>query len=231
MSDENVVHEEEYKGYTIKIELDDDAGSPREWDNVGTMACWHSRYNLGDIQPKEDPVDFLCGLLGLDNGDYSHTRESLHILEAKMTKDFLILPLRVYEHSGITISTSNGYPYDDVWDAGQVGWIYITKKDAVKEWGKKVFTKAVADKAYNYLRGEVKTYDDYLTGNVYGYRVLDEDGELIESVWGFYPDHDDNTGYDYCLKEAKNIVDWKVEEADKQKWESLQEQEAAMVQV
>ena len=32
----------EYKGYTIKVKLDEDNESPREWDNLGTMTCFHS---------------------------------------------------------------------------------------------------------------------------------------------------------------------------------------------
>jgi hypothetical protein len=46
MSD--VVEEMEYKGYKIKIVFDEDIWSPRDWDNLGTMVCWHRRYKLGD---------------------------------------------------------------------------------------------------------------------------------------------------------------------------------------
>ncbi len=34
--------------YRLKIENDDWADSPREWDNLGHMICWHRNYNLGD---------------------------------------------------------------------------------------------------------------------------------------------------------------------------------------
>ena len=36
-------------GNTIKVFVDEDPQSPREWDNAGTMVCFHRRYNLGDI--------------------------------------------------------------------------------------------------------------------------------------------------------------------------------------
>jgi hypothetical protein len=39
----------------IRVIVDRDAESPREYDNVGTMACWHRRYKLGDVQPEERP--------------------------------------------------------------------------------------------------------------------------------------------------------------------------------
>lgn len=183
------VHEEEYKGFTIKIKYDDMRDDPRGWDNAGTMVCWHSRYNLGDQQPKESPEEFM---------------------EKITHKTHVILPLYLYDHSGITISTSYTYPYNDRWDAGQVGWIFISHEKAVEEWGKKRFTKKVEERAIRYLEGEVKTYDNYLTGQVYGFIVEDEDGEHIDSCWGFYPEEKDKTGYDYCLKEARDIVDFEV---------------------
>ena len=38
------------------------------------------------------------------------------------------------------------------------------------------------------LRGEVKVYDQYLQGDVYGYVIEDADGEEIDSSWGYYGD-------------------------------------------
>ncbi|MHC4619185.1 MAG: hypothetical protein ACYTEQ_15685 [Planctomycetota bacterium] len=32
----------------VRIEQDPDAESPREWDNLGIMVCFHGRYTLGD---------------------------------------------------------------------------------------------------------------------------------------------------------------------------------------
>ena len=29
--------------------------NPRDWDNLGVMACWHRRYDLGDEQPQCSP--------------------------------------------------------------------------------------------------------------------------------------------------------------------------------
>ena len=38
----------DYKGYIIEIEQDENPESPREWDNLTTMICFHKKYNLGD---------------------------------------------------------------------------------------------------------------------------------------------------------------------------------------
>lgn len=38
-------------GIIIKVLQDTSADSPREWSNLGVMACWHRNYTLGDVQP------------------------------------------------------------------------------------------------------------------------------------------------------------------------------------
>lgn len=48
------------------IEYDDHAESPREWDNLGTMVCWHRHYTLGDEQPHLDPTEYRLRMLGDD---------------------------------------------------------------------------------------------------------------------------------------------------------------------
>jgi hypothetical protein len=87
---------------TIKVMPDDTAESPREWDNLGVMACWHRRYNLGDVQPKEDPAEWL---------------------KENAPEGSVVLPLYLMDHSGISISTGS---FGDRWDSGQVGWIVAT---------------------------------------------------------------------------------------------------------
>ena len=50
--------------YTLKIVHDEDSIDPREdYDNFGKMACWHSRYNLGDKHDYHSPGAFLAGIV------------------------------------------------------------------------------------------------------------------------------------------------------------------------
>jgi len=73
----------------------------------------------------------------------------------------VILPLYLYDHSGITMNTTG---FSCPWDSGQVGWIYATKKDVKKWYGLKRINKPYIDKVREILLGEVKAYDRYLTG-------------------------------------------------------------------
>lgn len=56
-----IVSQDEYRGYTVKWEYDNDGciDSPREWCNVATFVCQHRDYQLGDRQDLETCVDEL----------------------------------------------------------------------------------------------------------------------------------------------------------------------------
>jgi hypothetical protein len=175
---------------TIKIEYDSDPMNPRtDWDNAGTMVCFHSRYNLGDEQPK---------------GSASEYRKDL-------PKGTLWLPLYLYDHSGITMSTGS---FSCGWDSGCVGFIYVTPETIAKEWG------GDREAAKRCLEAEVKVYDDYLTGAVFGYTIhkancCDSCGhnepEEIDSCWGFY-------GHDDALEGMKGNVDPEYHKALEEAW-------------
>jgi hypothetical protein len=174
----------EYKGYTITIEHDEQSDNPRDWDNLGVMVCWHRRYNLGDAHRYHSPNDFQ------------------EAIEAGEIDPAVMLPLYIYEHGGITMSTGGGrYPYNDPWDAGQVGWIYVSREAVRKEYSRKRISRKTLECARQVLECEVQTYDQFLTGDVYYYRIEDDDGNLIDAVGGLY-------GYEYALEEAKESADW-----------------------
>ena len=237
--------------YTLVILEDDDTGlyNPREeCDNLGTMMCWHRRYNLGDGHDYSEPRDFLQQLLYdecsspdyeygkpvydfIKNGHSENARlaynrslrewellENQHwssnsdwyvsssypasqkgeavpnwfldeCLSALKTSELMklieqtecavILPLFLYDHSGITMNTSG---FSCPWDAGQVGWIYASREDIKEEFGE--VTPETLEKTKEILQSEVKEYDYYLTGQCYGFKLY-QGAEEIDSCWGF----------------------------------------------
>lgn len=172
----------------IRIERDEHYDSPREWDNLGVMVCFHSRYDLGD---KHDYS--TSGFEG-----WNELREELEKEEGAI----VVLPLFLMDHSGISMSCSSSqFRACDAagWDWGCVGFIYASREKILKEWSKKRISKQLLKKVEEILVGEVKEYDQYLTGDVWGYIIEDDDGEHVESCWGFY-------GHDYCEKEAEDMV-------------------------
>ena len=162
---------------TLTIEQDQDSENPRTaYDNLGTMVCFHGRYNLGDKHDFDSPADFEA--------------------RRKQSDVVLCLPLYLYDHSGITIATK---PFSCPWDSGQVGYIYITREQVCKEYGCKRIGKKVLEKVAKVLQSEVETYDLYLRGEVYGYVIKDEQDGVIDSCWGFY-------GEDYCREQGEEAL-------------------------
>jgi hypothetical protein len=191
---ESPIHEEKYKGLTIKIFRDDDAQNPRENDNLATMLCRRDgRSSYGD--------------------DHGLARDE--IIAYVKRKDVISLPLLVYEHGGSTMRTTS---FSCRWDSGQAGFIVVTKERVKAEMARptkllkdgvnhklvpiKVITKKDLERVYALLRAEVEEYDNYLTGNVFGYVIEDKNGKQLDSVWGFFGDYNDG-----ALKEAQSYVD------------------------
>lgn len=169
----------EYKlpsGNVLTISNDDHAASPREMgDMLGTMVCFHRRYELGD----NDKHSYK-------SSDFEGWGELLKAIK-RDHKPLAILPLYLLDHSGLSISTRD---FGDTWDSGMVGFIFVQKKDKVNLWGKHRLTQK---KALDILESEVKEYDAYLRGHTYGYTLekvvkcnLDhEHREHLDSCWGF----------------------------------------------
>jgi hypothetical protein len=129
-----------------------------------------------------------------------------------------ILPLYLYQHSGLTIQTT---PFSCRWDSGQVGWAYVTdtcakemgcvgdrreydkesqeirKSRVVGTWDQEALEEAI--------RGEVSVYDDYLNGRCYGYEVVGLEDTVLESCWGFIED------LDYVRLEAREAAEHSVD--------------------
>jgi len=172
------------KKFELEVVQDTNPYSPREDDNLGTMVCFHNRYELGD------KTDYRTE----DYDSWEELKEGI----IKNEGEVVILPLYLYDHSGITISTSS---FDCRWDSGQVGFIFVSKYKIKKE-------GIDETKVEQYLIDEVKTYDQYLTGDVWGYNVYEittcdkghEHKELVESCYGYY-------GHDECEKMGQSILE------------------------
>ena len=170
------MREIKHKNKTLEIHVDEEPMSPREWDNLGTIVAFHRRYNLGDIHK-------------YNQNDYQNWCDLKSDI-IKNEKVGVILPLYLYDHSGISISTS---PFQCKWDSGQIGFIFASKDTIRKEFGIKRVTKKYIEKVTSILESEIKVYDQYLTGDVYGF-VLKVDDQEVDSCWGFYGDDHNSNG-------------------------------------
>lgn len=196
-----------YKGVEIKIKYDEDGPNPRkEWDNVASFWFWHRRYNMGDKDtPRYCPDNYKM------------------LLEMIGEPVAYITPVMMYDHGGTTIWAGNRYPACDTagWDSGQIGWAFVTMSKARKEMPN-TSTRKLKKWAEEITLAEIKCYDDYMTGQVYGYVIEDEDLGIDDSCWGFVGD------IQYCIDEAMGIVDYYVKKLSIKAWDKLTLDEKAM---
>ncbi len=136
----------------ITIMRDPYPENPREYeDRVETLICFHRRYALGDKQST-----YLAGNF-----------KSWEDLKTQLIKDgySLILPLYLYDHSGLHISLA---PFSCPWDSGQVGFAVVKQADIDEHFDGN--TEAVKE----IIQNSVEEYDSYLSGEVYMFQVEEE---------------------------------------------------------
>lgn len=145
---------ETYEEGDFKVELypDESPDSPREWDNMGKMVCFHKGYTLGD---KTD-------LTSEDFDGWDELEDHLW----KKEKAKIILPVYLYDHSGLRMKVGSFQGFlpqgHAEFDSGQVGFIYATEKDIKENYKVKKITKSILEKAERVLRGEVDTYKTFM---------------------------------------------------------------------
>jgi hypothetical protein len=130
--------------------------------------------------------------------------------------EYIGSPVYAYVHSGVKIVAAEANPFHCQWDSGQSGVAYMEHGVALKEFGTKADKLANAlhpgsyalspetrEKVIAYIKGEVESYSQDLSGEVYGIVVEDAEGNDLESCWGFY-------GLDYATEEAKRMGEEQV---------------------
>lgn len=176
-------------GMSVQIEQDDWSNPREDFSNVGEMICYHNRYTLGDgnLSNVYDPYNY-DGWQGLLKG----IKESEDVITS--------LPVYMYDHGGISLSTT---PYTCCWDSGQIGFI-VALKDNVKEiYGSE---DVEIEKLEATMKEEVKTYNDYVQGQVFDVTVKEAD-KVVDSCGGFYgTDFKDNGVYQFVEQYSKELA-------------------------
>lgn len=131
--------------YRVRVTRDQEPLDPRvEMENLGVMYCSHRRYSLGDENLDEDTFEDLRQRKLADNDNE------------------VILPLYLYDHGDLSISTQS---FNDPWDSGFIGYIVATDEDWKRMQGKDAPWDK--DKVKTYLEEEVETYNKYLQGDIF----------------------------------------------------------------
>lgn len=164
--------------YRYEIEQSEYTESPRDWDNLGTMALFHDdrHYTLPNESVLEDthPLNVRWCPWGYPIGFDDWDEVEKELVQRHEVYPSCILPVHIY---GNKIDT-------EALKGGQVGFIFMDKY-TIKE---NALTKP---QAIRILKREVETYSCYLQGDVWDVRVYDDCDNLIDTCYEVY-------GYEHC---------------------------------
>lgn len=181
------------KSYTYEIKQDYDAESPWEGDAAGVFQFLsNNTREIASVNTKYTARH------------YTDRAESFKALMREWRKDlpgagWSLYPVRAYIHSGIALSLDTSGQFGDRWDSGWIGIMAINPLTMGHKKGKANF---MAPKIAQWF---IDVMNQYLRGDVWGYVVRDEEGDIADSVWGIY-------GHEEAEKEAKEFVTWRLAE-------------------
>jgi len=182
----------DYKAHVINIHYDEHAESPDSWGNDDVFLVYDHR-------------QFFVERNGFNPDDIFETMQA-----GKKTYDgYWFFPVYAYIHSGVSLSLGRtGYPFNCPWDTSFKGFALVKRE---KGWS---YTE---EKARKIALSIVEEWNDYLSGQVYGFVAETQDGEHIDSCWGFYGDE----GMDEAISQAKGAIDWHIADQKKSHFEQL----------
>lgn len=183
MSEFDPIESRTVKGFTANLLYDNTGASdPRKmYENLGTFFGFHRRYCSPDTPP---------------HSDHEQARRIAN------AGDNICIPVWMYDHSGTCYRAAETNPFHCPWDSGLFGFIYCTRADARKALGKSRLMASDVETVKEILRGEVETYSAWANGEVYGWEVLDPQGEQVDSCWGYIGETE------YPMQEAIESAAW-----------------------
>lgn len=188
--------------YELKIKHDSDPESPREWSNLGSF---YTTKNNGYISRE----------IEIDNFPFGSDADS--DIERLSKLGYIAIPVSVYDHSGWRVFS--GVAND--WDSGCIGFYVVSREKIREDFECKRISKKLLTRVKNILENEIKEFDRYAQGDVWGFEITKDD-EFFDSCWGFYEQDKFEDFRDHMMSyfpNEANIDEKKFEQAwEKREW-------------
>jgi hypothetical protein len=159
----------------LKIIYDESPESPREWENLGYFITKERNYSSPDgkeyphiqkiIETTGDIADNAAEHIQLITNEINQTGETVKV----------IYPIYRYEHGNVSYKrgTASGFDYSNN------GFYIVTEKTQAILGTPDELIEKVID-------GELEMYTKYVNGGIYGFELLDNNGDFEDSCYGFY---------------------------------------------
>jgi hypothetical protein len=152
-------------GNVLQVIHDEFAESPNTWYEDDNLFLVYDHRSFSVKREGFEPFDIYN-----DSQEYE--------------KNYFVFSVDAYIHSGVHLSLFKTVNYPDRrWDVSTTGFVLVSKEEWKDE-----------DKAKEEATSLLETWNQYLCGDIWGFKVVDEEGEELNSCWGFYGEDPEENG-------------------------------------
>jgi len=179
---------EEYKlksGNTLRVIQDGDAESPDKWGNEDMFLVYDHRQFT--IEREGFKPRALYNYLKLLSEDKELAKKLCPEFE-----NYWIFPVAAYIHSGVSLSITDSFAPQG-FDTSVTGFVLI-EKDILQTGSGGIEEDLTEEEAKKYAESLIETWNVYLSGEIYGFRVLKKQ-DIAERLTALIIEQFDTTKY------------------------------------
>ena len=155
-------------GHFFKLFYDEYSDSPRLDDNVATILTWERDYSSPD--ENNDTFEEFAEKHGVD---VSQKWNLDSVMDAMREEGYYVVPVYALHHS---VSHYSTHDFHDPWDSGVAGIAFCKKQKGLPD--NDDYLRMIIDR-------EVKMYDTWVNGEIYGIALLGQDGTVLDESVGY----------------------------------------------
>ena len=155
-------------GRFFKLFYDEYSESPRLDDNVATILTWERDYSSPD--ENNDTFEEFAEKHGVD---VSKEWDLDSVMDAMREEGYYVVPVYALHHG---VSHYSIYDFHDRWDSGVVGVAFCKKQKGLPD--NDDYLRMIIDR-------EVKMYDTWVNGEIYGIALLGQDETVLDESVGY----------------------------------------------
>ena len=155
-------------GRFFKLFYDEYSESPRLYDNIATILTWERNYNSPD--ENGDTFEEFAEKHGVD---VSQEYNLDSVVEAMREEGYYAVPVYALHHG---VSHYSTHDFHDPWDSGVVGIAFCKKQKGLPD--SNDYLRSIIDE-------EIKVYDAWVNGEVYGIMLFDKNEDVLDVSSGY----------------------------------------------
>lgn len=160
-------------GHFFKLFYDEYSESPRLDDNVATILTWERNYNSPD--ENGDTFEEFAEKHGVDVSKGCNLDSAM---DAMREEGYYVVPVYALHHG---VSHYSTHDFHDPWDSGVVGIAFCKKQKGLPD--NDEYLRSIID-------DEIKAYDAWVNGEVYGIDLLGQDEAVLDISSGYMMPHE-----------------------------------------